>query len=242
MGRKWNNIKDKKAAADRKRGASYTKILAEITIAAKRGGGDPHSNFALKIGLQKARENNVPKDNIDKAIKKGMGDGVADLEEVNYEGYGLEGVAIFVEATTDNVTRTIANVRSAFTKGNGALGKEGCLQFVFERKAVFEFPKDKIDIDELTLELIDAGAEDVSEEDGFISVKGAPESFGTISKKLDELKIKTETAEFERLPLNFKEISKESFDKIMKMIGVLEDDDDVQKVYHNIQYDEKFEN
>jgi YebC/PmpR family DNA-binding regulatory protein len=151
-------------------------------------------------------------------------------------------VAIFVEATTDNPTRTIANVRSAFTKGLGSLGKEGCLQFVFERKAVFEFAKGNIDVDELTMELIDAGAEDVAEEDGYISVKGAPESFGTISKKLDELKIKTESAEFERLPLNFKEVSKEAFDKIMKMIHVLEDDDDVQKVYHNIQYDEKFEN
>ena len=241
MGRKWNNIKDKKAAQDKKRSQSYTKVLAEITVAAK-GGADPHSNFRLRLALQKAKENNVPKDNVDKAIRKGAGLDGAAPDEVNYEGYAIDGVAIFVEALTDNVTRTIANIRNAFTKNGGSLGKEGCLQFVFERKAIFEIPKGNIDIDDLTMSLIDVGAEDVSEEDGYITVKGAREDFGSINKKLEELKIKPEEAGLERLPLNFKKVSKENFEKIMKMVDMLEGDDDVQKVYHNIEYDEAFLN
>lgn len=239
MGRKWNNIKDKKAAQDKKRSQGYTKILAEITVAAKSG-GDPHSNFRLRLALQKARENNVPRDNIEKAIKKGMGADAANWEEVNYEGYGVDGVAVFVEALTDNVTRTIANVRNFFTKGGGSLGKENCLQFVFERKAVFEIPKGTINVDDLTLELIDVGAEDVTEEDGYITVKAEMENFGAVSKKLEELKIKPEESGLERLPLVTKKVSKETFEKIMKMVDMLEGDDDVQKVYHNIEYDEAF--
>jgi YebC/PmpR family DNA-binding regulatory protein len=240
MGRKWNNIKEKKAAADKKRGQSYSKVVAEIMIAAKAG-SDPNSNFRLKLALQKARDFNVPRDNVERAIAKGSGEGGQNILEVNYEGYGVDGVAIFVEATTDNVTRTVANVRSTLVKYGGSLGKEGCLQFVFERKAVFEIPKASIDVDELTMELIDVGAEDVVEEDGYITVKGEVENFGAISKKLEELSIKPETAELERLPLNYKKVSQESFEKIMKMIGILEDDDDVQTVYHNIEYDEAFE-
>lgn len=239
MGRKWNNIKDKKADQDRKRSASYTKILAEITVAAKSG-GDPHSNFRLRLALAKARENNVPRDNIDKAIKKGMGADAANWEEVNYEGYGVDGVAVFVEALTDNVTRTIANVRNFFGKGGGSLGKENCLQFVFERKAVFEIPKGNLNVDDLTLELIDVGAEDVTEEDGYITVKAEMENFGSVSKKLEELKIKPEESGLERLPLVTKKVSKETFEKIMKMVDMLESDDDVQKVYHNIEYDDAF--
>lgn len=241
MGRKWNNIKDKKADQDRKRSASYTKILAEITVAAKSG-GDPHSNFRLRLALTKARENNVPRDNIEKAIKKGVGGDAANWGEVNYEGYGIDGVAVFVEALTDNVTRTIANVRNCFSKGGGSLGKEGCLQFVFERKAVFEIPKGSLNVDDLTLELIDVGAEDVTEEDGYITVKGEMENYGSITKKLEEMKIKPEESGLERLPLNTKKVSKETFEKIMKMIDMLENDDDVQKVYHNIEYDEAFAN
>lgn len=237
MGRKWNNIKDKKAAQDKKRSQSYTKVLAEITAAAKAG-ADPHSNFRLRLALTKAKENNVPKDNVDKAIRKGAGLDGASPDEVNYEGYGVDGVAIFVEALTDNVTRTIANIRNCFSKNGGSLGKEGCLQFVFERKAVFEIPKGNIDVDSLTMDLIDAGAEDVAEEDGYITVKGEMENFGSINKKLEELKISPEEAGLERLPLNFKKINKESFDKIMRLVDMLENDDDVQKVYHNIEYDE----
>lgn len=240
MGRKWNNIKDKKAAQDRLRSQSYTKVLHEITMAVKNGGVSPDSNFRLKLALNKAKVCNVPRDNIERAIKKGSGADANNMQEINYEGYGLDGVAIFVETTTDNVTRTIANVRNAFSKNGGAIGTQGCLQFVFDRKAVFEFAQNKIDVDELTLTLIDVGAEDVVLEDGYITVTGAMENFGAISKKLEELKITPEEAGLERVPLTTKKVSKETFEKIMKLIDMLESDDDVQKVYHNIEFDEAF--
>lgn len=241
MGRKWNNIKLKKAALDKARSANYTKILREITISVKRGGAEPESNFTLKIALQKARETNVPKDNIEKAIKKGLGEGGGTYEDINYEGYGLDGVAIFVEAATDNPTRTIANVRSYFNRWSGSIGKEGCLQFVFERKAVFTIKEEKLDIDELTMELIDAGAEDVEGEEGFITIKGAVESYGDLQKKLEQLKINIEESGLERLPLNTKNVTnKENYDKVLRLVDALEADDDVQKVYHNMDYNESF--
>jgi YebC/PmpR family DNA-binding regulatory protein len=243
MGRKWNNIKMKKAAQDKLRSQKYTKVLREVTMAVKKSGSsDPDSNFALKLALQKAREYNVPKDNVDKAIKKGLGDGTENYSEVNYEGYGLDGVAIFVEAATDNPTRTIANIRNFFNKNGGSIGKEGCLQFVFERKAVFTFENKNYDIDELTLELIDVGAEDVELEDGYVTVKGAVESFGDLYKKLESMKIKLNSSELERLPLNTKEVLvKENYDKVLKLVDALESDDDVQKVYHNMDYNEAFD-
>jgi YebC/PmpR family DNA-binding regulatory protein len=242
MGRKWNNIKMKKAAQDKQRSQNYTKVLREVTMAVKRAGAEPESNFALKIALLKAREYNVPKDNVDKAIKKGLGDGAENFEEVSYEGYALDGVAIFIDAATDNPTRTVGNIRSYFNRWGGSIGKEGCLQFVFERKAVFTIKDSGQDIDELTMTLIDAGAEDVESEDGFITIKGAVEAYGGLHKKLEEMKIKVEESGLERLPLNTKEVSsKDSYDKIMKLIDVLDGDDDIQKVYHNIEYNEAFD-
>ncbi len=245
MGRKWNNIKMKKAAQDKARSASYTKILREITMAVRRSGStDPDSNFGLKIALVKAKENNVPRDNIERAIKKGSGEGGENYEEIAYEGYGLDGVAIFVDAATDNPTRTIGNVRSYFNRWGGSIGTQGCLQFVFERKAVFTILDEdkKIDVDALTMDLIDAGAEDVErDEDGVITVKGAVESFGDLHKKLEQLKIKVEESGLERLPLNTKAVSsKESYEKILKLIDALEEDDDVQKVYHNMEFNEAY--
>lgn len=242
MGRKWNNIKMKKAAQDKGRSQIYTKVLREVTMAAKAGGSDPESNFSLKLALQKAKVNNVPKDNVEKAIKKGLGEDTGHYHEVNYEGYGVDGVAVFVEAATDNNTRTIANVRSYFNKTGGSIGKEGCLQFVFERKSVFTFEDKGQDLDELTLELIDAGAEDVEKEDGMIIVQGEVENFGTLYRKFEELGIELIDSGLERLPLNTKEVAdKDNYDKVMKLIDYLESDDDVQKVYHNMEYNEAFD-
>ncbi len=242
MGRKWNNIKMKKAAADKARSQSYTKILREILMAVKNSGNaEPDSNFALKIALQKAKENNVPRDNIDKAIKKGLGQDGAVVEEINYEGYGLDGVAIFIEAATDNPTRTVSNVRSYFNKHGGSLGTPGCLQFVFERKATFTIKEEDLkgmSTDDLMMELIDYNIDDVESEDGYVTVKGPVEAYGDIYKKLDELKIKMEDSGLERLPLNFKAITKESYEKIQKLIDVLEGDDDVTTVYHNIEWND----
>ncbi len=244
MGRKWNNIKMKKGQQDKLRSQNYTKVLREVTMAVKKSGSaDPDSNFALKIALLKSRENNVPRDNVEKAIKKGLGDGTENYEEVNYEGYGVDGVAIFVEAATDNVTRTIANVRSYFNRWGGSVGKEGCLQFVFERKAVFEIKDEakKIDVDDLTMNLIDYGVEDVERDEDYVTVKAPVESFGDVHRKLEDMKIKVEESALERLPLNTKDVSKDSYDKIMKLIEALDADDDVQKVYHNLEWNESYE-
>jgi YebC/PmpR family DNA-binding regulatory protein len=245
MGRKWNNIKMKKAAQDKARSANYTKILREITMAVRRTGSvDPDSNFGLKIALVKAKENNVPRDNIERAIKKGSGEGGENYEEISYEGYGLDGVAIYVDAATDNPTRTIGNIRSYFNRWGGAIGTQGCLQFVFERKAVFTVldEANKLDLDGLTMDLIDAGAEDVEREDGIVTIKGAVESYGDIHKKLEELKVKVEESGLERLPLNTKEVSnQENYGKILRLIDALDEDDDVQKVYHNMDFNEAFD-
>jgi len=244
VGRKWNNIKMKKAAQDKQRSQSYTKILREILMAVKNAGhAEVESNFALKIALLKAREYNVPKDNVDKAIKKGLGQDGAAIEEINYEGYGLDGVALFIETATDNPTRTVGNIRSYFNKYGGSLGTPGCLQFVFERKAAFTLKEEALkgmSSDDLMMELIDFNIDDVEKEDEFIIVKGPVESYGDIYKKLEELQVKVEDSGLERFPLNTKEITKESFDKLQKLIDVLESDDDVQKVYHNLEWNEAF--
>ena len=240
MGRKWNNIKEKKGDQDKARSLIYTKTLREVTKAVKLGGSETESNFMLRIALEKCRKYNVPKDNIDRAIKKGLGNEDEGFEDITYEGYGPNGVAVFVEASTNNVTRTVANVRNFFNKCGGSLGTTGCLQFVFERKAVFEIPQGKLVEDDFTLEMIDAGAEDVVLEDGFFTVTAPMESFGDIQNKLDAMKVTADEAGLERVPLTFKEIDKETFKTIMKLVDLLESDDDVTKVYHNVQYDDAF--
>lgn len=244
MGRKWNNIKMKKASQDKLRSQSYTKVLREILMAVKNSGhAEIESNFALKIALAKARQFNVPKDNVDKAIKKGLGQDGAVIEEINYEGYAIDGVALFIETATDNPTRTVSNIRSYFNKYGGALGTPGCLQFVFERKATFTIKQDnlnKMSADDLMMELIDFNIDDVESEDGFVTIKGPVEAYGDIYKKLEELKITMDDSGLERLPLNTKEVSKESYDKIQKIIDVLEGDDDVTTVYHNLEWNEAF--
>jgi YebC/PmpR family DNA-binding regulatory protein len=240
MGRKWNNIKEKKGDQDKIRSLMYTKCLREVTKASKAGGEDIESNFMLRIALEKCRKYNVPKDNIDRAIKKGLGNEDEGYSDIAYEGYGPNGVAIFVEASTNNGTRTVANVRNFFNKCGGSLGTTGCLQFVFERKAVFEVPAGKLVEDDFTLDMIDAGAEDVVLEDGFFTITAPMEAFGAIQTKLDELKVTADEAGLERVPLTFKEIDKETFKTVMKLVDLLEGDDDVTKVYHNIKYDESF--
>ncbi len=244
MGRKWNNIKMKKASQDKLRSQSYTKVLREILMAVKNAGhAEVDSNFALKIALVKARQFNVPKDNVDKAIKKGLGTDGAVIEEINYEAYGIDGVALFIETQTDNPTRTVSNIRSYINKYGGSLGTPGCLQFVFERKATFTIKEEnmnKMSTDDLMMELIDYNIDDVESEEGFVTVQGPVEAYGDIYKKLEELKITPEDSGLERLPLNTKEISKESYDKLQKLIDVLENDDDVSKVYHNLEWNEAF--
>jgi len=240
MGRKWNNIKEKKGAQDKLRAQIYSRLLKDITKSVKNGGENPDSNFMLKVGMDKCRKHSVPKDLVDRAIKKGLGGEADNDQELNYEGYGANGVAVFVETSTNNPTRTAPNIRSYFNKCGGSLGVSGCLQFVFEHKAVFEIAQSAIDEETLTMEVIDVGAENIEIEDGFYIVTGPMESYGPILKKLDELKISCEESGLERVPTLYKEVDKETFKQVMKLVSMLEDDDDVIKVYHNIQYDEAF--
>lgn len=234
MGRKSAKIAQKKGAADREKSRIYTKALADVMKAVKSGGGDPASNFLLKIALDRCKKFNVPKDNVDRAIKKGLGGDGADYQDVNYEGYGAGGVAVFVETSTNNVTRTVANVRSYFNKCGGSLGKDGCLQFIFDEKAIFKIPKEGNDIDELTLELIDVGAEDIRDDNEIFIVEAPKESFGVIQNKFQELQITPEEAGLERIPTTFKEVDDETLESVEKLIGLLEDDEDVTRVFHNL--------
>ena len=233
---KWSTIKHKKGALDKKRGKIFTKLIKEITVAAKEGGADVEMNPRLRLAVQNAKGKNMPKDTIERAIKKVVGGEAADYIETTYEGYAPNGVGVFVECTTDNLNRTVAAVRSIFTKYGGNLGTNGSLEFIFERKGVFtfSFPEDK-DEDDITLKLIDGGAEDVEINEGIMTVTSAMEDFGNLQKKLEELNLEVENAELERIPNTYISLSDDDFAKVMKTIDALEDDDDVQKVFHNIE-------
>lgn len=242
---KWKNIQHRKGAQDKKRGKIFTKLNKEITVAVKDGGPDPDSNPRLRLAIQNARGQNMPKDNIERAIAKASGAGGESYTEVTFEGYGQAGIAIFVECMTDNNTRTVSNVRSYFNKYNGSLGKDGCLQFVFNRKGVFTLEEEALggkDIDELTLELIDYGAEEVEAEEGFVTITCEMEDFGNVQKGLGELSIEVKEAGLERIPTTMETPETEIFQKNMKIIDKLEDDDDVQKVYHNMEITEELMN
>ncbi|MEA3495852.1 MAG: YebC/PmpR family DNA-binding transcriptional regulator [Bacteroidota bacterium] len=231
---KWSTIKRKKGANDAKRSKIFSKLVKEIQIATKMGGPDPDGNPRLRLVIQNSKSENLPKENIDRAIKKGSGDDGTTYEEVTFEGYGSHGVAIFVESTTDNNNRTVSNIRSYFTKFNGSLGKTGSLSHIFTQKGVFTFKVPEMDTDELELELLDY-AEEIEIEDGYITVTSAREDFGNIQKKLDELNIDIENAGLKRIPNMTKELSVSKFQSIMKLIDTIEEDDDVQEVYHDIE-------
>lgn len=237
---KWANIKHRKGAQDAKRGKIFTKLIKEITVAAKIGSPDPETNPRLRLAIQNAKGVNMPKDNIERAIKKATGADGADYTEVTYEGYAPNGIAVFVECTTDNLNRTVANVRSIFSKYGGNLATNGSVEFLFDRKGVFQIVRPEgIDSDEFELELADGGAEEVEFGDDYIIVTSAMEDFGNVQKKLDKMKIEAESAGLERIPTTSSSLSDEDLQKSMKVIDKLEDDDDVQKVYHNIEISEE---
>ena len=238
MGRKSAKIAAKKGAADKARSQVYTKALHDVASAVKNGGGDPETNFLLKIALDRCKKFNVPKDNIERAIKRGLGGDGAGYEDITYEGYGANGVAIFVEASTNNATRTVANVRNYFTKSSGSMGKAGSLQFIFDSKAVFSIPRADLSEDDFTLEMIDAGAEEIEVEDDLFEVIGPMEVFGKIQNKLQELKVTPEEAGLQRIPTTYKMLQaddEETLPLIEKLIELLEDDEDIVQVYHNIE-------
>ncbi|MBL3655565.1 YebC/PmpR family DNA-binding transcriptional regulator [Fulvivirga sediminis] len=237
---KWSTIKRKKGALDAKRGKIFTKLLKEISVAVKEGGSEPDGNPRLRLAIQNAKGQNVPKDNIERAISKGAGTDAADYTELTYEGYAPHGVAVFVECTTDNLNRTVASVRSIFSKYGGSLGVNGSVDYMFDRKGVFDVKRiESMNQDELTLELIDGGAEELEFGDEYVHMTTAMEDFGNMQSKLDELGLEAESAELQRIPTTTVDLEDEEFASVMKLIDALEDDDDVQKVYHNLEATEE---
>jgi YebC/PmpR family DNA-binding regulatory protein len=233
---KWSTIKRKKGALDAKRSKIFSKIIKDITIAVKESGPDPEGNPRLRLAIANAKGANMPKENIARAINKAADKDSANFQEVTYEGYAPHAVAIFVECTTDNVQRTVSNIRSYFNKYGGNLGTHGSLSFIFDRKGVFRIPAAHItDRDEFEMALIDAGAEDITLEEDAFAVTSEMESFGSIMKKLEEMKIETESAELQRIPKSTVNVNKEAAQKVLKLIDFFEEDDDVTNVFHNME-------
>lgn len=218
---------------------TFTKIGKQIAIAVKAGGPDPENNPHLRAIIQTAKRENMPNANIERAIKNALGKDQKDFKEVTYEGYGPHGIAIFVDAATDNTTRTVANVRAVFNKFSGNLGTQGSLSFLFDHKCVFTFKKKEgLDMDELILEFIDFGVDDEYDEDeenSEITIYGEPTSFNDIQKHLEGLGVEVTGAEFTRIPNDLKDVTSEQRETINKMVDMLEDDDDVQSVYTNMK-------
>ncbi|MGB0525945.1 MAG: YebC/PmpR family DNA-binding transcriptional regulator [Flammeovirgaceae bacterium] len=226
-------------AAKEKRWGKMSKIFPKlgkaITVAAKEGGPDPEMNAKLRTAIQNAKAENMPKDNIENAIKRAIGNDAVNYLEVNYEGKGPHGVLVFVECATDNTNRTVANVKSYFNKAKGGLVPSGSLEYMFSRKAVFEFDAPEgLDVEELELDLIDAGLDEIETEDGSVLIYGDYTNFGSLSKALEEKGIEVASAKLERIANNPVEFTEEQMVDIDKMIDKLEDDDDVQAVYTNI--------
>lgn len=232
---KWSTIKRKKGGIDSKRSKVFSKLVKEITVAVKEGGTDPDSNPRLRVAIANAKGVSMPKDNINRAISKGTDKDSASFIECTFEGYANGGVAVFLEATTDNQQRTIANVRSYFNKNNGNLGTNGSLSFVFDRKGIFTIPQGTLDADDFEMEMIEAGAEDMQLEEGYFTVTTAMENFGTMMKKLEALNIEPESAGLQRIPKETTTLDLESARKAMKLIELFEEDDDIQAVYHNLE-------
>ncbi|MBP6230030.1 MAG: YebC/PmpR family DNA-binding transcriptional regulator [Paludibacteraceae bacterium] len=214
----------------------FTKLGKQITIAVKEGGPDPDTNPRLRMLGQQAKKENMPKENVERAIKKASSKDEADYKEMIYEGYGPNGIAIVVETATDNTTRTVANVRSYFNKLGGSLGTSGSLQFLFDHKCVFRIaPKDGLTLDDLELELIDFGVDELGEDEGDIILYGDFQSYSIIQKHLEENGFDIHSAEFERIPNDIKTLTEEQKAQVNKLIDKLEDDEDVQNVYHNME-------
>lgn len=238
---KWSTIKRKKGALDAKRSKIFSRIVKEIQVAVKEGGPDETGNARLKIAVQNAKGANMSKDTLVRAINKASTEG-ANLQETTFEGYGPNGVAIFIECLTDNNNRTVSNIKSIFTKRNCTLGTNGSLGFIFERKGVFTIQKSLINIEELELDLIDAGADDIEIDDDVVIVTTKLVDYGAMQKKLEQLKIEVENSELRRIPNDYKTLDVEASKKILNMIDDFEDDDDVQSVFHNLDITEELMN
>jgi YebC/PmpR family DNA-binding regulatory protein len=237
MGRAFEFRKARKMKRWDKMSKAFTKIGREIAIAVRLGGPDPLGNSRLRMAITNAKGVNMPKDRIEGAIKRASSKEQEAFQEIVYEGYGPSGVPIVVECATDNPTRTVANVRSAFVRSGGQLATTGVLDFLFERKGVFKFPLDglNIDIDELELELIDFGLQEINVEEGEVTLITSFADFVQMQRAIEERKIPVTSAEIQRIPTVFKELSEEAEEPVFELIDKLEEDDDVQAVYHNLK-------
>jgi YebC/PmpR family DNA-binding regulatory protein len=239
---KWSSIKHKKGAADAKRGKLFSKLSRAIIVAAKEGGGDPANNLALQNAIEKARSYSMPKDNIDRAIAKGTGEGQdgSSFETVVYEGYGPEGVAVIVEALTDNRNRTASDVRHAFTKHGGSLGATGAVAWQFERRGVVIVPAANVDEDELFLAAADAGAEDLEQDGDVFQVTSAPDALAAVRQAIEDAGFTIDSAELMMVPKTTVSVEDEAKARqVMRLIDTLEDNDDVQEVFANFDIPER---
>lgn len=236
MGRAFEYRKARKLKRWGNMARTFTKLGKEISIAVKAGGPDPDANPRLRVLIQNAKAANMPKENVERAIKKATSKDEGDYKEVLFEGYGPYGIAIVVETATDNNNRTVANIRSYFNKAGGSLGTSGSLSFLFEHKSVFHVkPKDGVSLDDLELELIDFGVDELDADDEEIVLYGEFESFNAIQKYLEDNGFEITSAEFERIPNDTKEVTDEQRAQIEKLIERIEDDEDVQNVFHNMK-------
>jgi YebC/PmpR family DNA-binding regulatory protein len=232
---KWSTIKRKKGAIDARRGKIFTKIIKEITLAARLGGGDPEANARLRQAILAAKDENMPKDNIERAIKKGTGTGAdaVAFEEVTYEGYGPGGAAVLVEVMTDNKNRTVAEVRHIFSKHGGNLGENGCVAWIFEKKGTIVLDKKSVSEDELMELALEAGAQDVREEENEFEIITDPASFEEVKDAINQRKIKYIEAKISLIPQNTVKLEAGKAEQMLKMMEKLEDNDDIQNVYAN---------
>lgn len=231
---KWSTIKRKKGAIDAKKGKVFSRIVKEISIAVKEGGSDPEANPRLRSAIANAKGVNMPKDNVERAISKAEKDG-SDMQEVSFEGYLPNGIAVFIECLSDNNNRVVSNIRAIFNKRGGNLGTNGSLSFIFDRKGVITVNRGDLDPDEFQLEIIDAGVEDFQIEDESFVITTALEDFGNVQKKLEELNITAENAELQRIPNDTKILDTNDALKILRIIEEFEEDEDVQNVFHNLE-------
>ena len=240
---KWSSIKHKKAATDAKRGKIFTKLIKEITVAARMGGGDPEANSRLRSAVQTAKSENMPKDNIERAIKKGTGEleGV-NYEESVYEGYGPGGAAVLIESLTDNKNRAVADIRHIFSKNNGSLGENGCVAWMFDKKGYIVVESKNVDEETLMELALEAGAEDVREDDSNFEVIAAPEDFEAVKEAIDKASVSHIAAEITMLPQSTTNLTGKEAEQMVRLMEMLEDCDDVQKVYTNADIPEEIVN
>ncbi len=237
---KWATIKRKKAVTDQKRGSLFTKLVKEITIAAKMGGGDPSGNPRLRLAIDTARDNSMPMDNIQRAVKKGTGEleGVT-WDEITYEGYGPAGIALIIETATDNRNRTVADIRHIMSRNNGSLGESGSVAWMFQRKGTVDILKSAASEDQLMEILLDAGLEDLgSDDENYLTVISDFKGLESVKKALDDAAIPYENAKIDLIPENYIELEAEDARKVIKLIDALESNDDVQVVYTNMEISE----